>query len=62
MANKNESPFISVIDVKSKKLVAKVPMPNGTQGIVASPDGKHVIAVDFLVPELDVIDTADEVP
>ena len=60
VANKNESPFISVIDLKSSKLTAKVPMPNGTQGIVASPDGKHVLAVDFVVPELGVINTADD--
>jgi YVTN family beta-propeller protein len=60
VANKNESPFVSVIDLKSGKLVAKVPMPNGTQGIVASPDGKHVIAVDFGVPQLVVINTADD--
>ena len=60
VANKNESPFISVIDLKSRKLTAKVPMPNGTQGIVASPDGKHVLAVDFVVPQLVVINTAHD--
>ena len=53
------SPFITVIDLKTRKLVAKVPMPNGTQGIVASPDGKHVLAVDF-VPQLVLIDTAND--
>jgi len=60
VANKNESPFISVIDLKTRKLVAKVPMPNGTQGIVASPDGKHVLAVDFVVPQIVVINTVDD--
>lgn len=60
VANKNDKPYISVIDVKARKLVAKVPAPNGTQGIVASPDGKRVIAVDFVMPQLIVIDTAKD--
>jgi len=57
VANKNDKPFVSVIDVKAGKIVARVPMPNGTQAIAASPDGKHVIAVDYAEPQLVVIDT-----
>jgi DNA-binding beta-propeller fold protein YncE len=60
VANKNDKPFISVIDLKTRKMIGKVPAPDGTQGIVASPDGKRVIAVDFGVPQLIVIDTPND--
>ena len=56
VANKNDKPFISVIDLKTKKMIGKVPAPNGTQGIAASPDGKLVIAMDFTEPVMIVID------
>jgi DNA-binding beta-propeller fold protein YncE len=62
VANKDDKPFVSVIDLESRKAVGTVPMPNGTQGITASPDGKQVIAMDFREPVIAVIDTAtDEV-
>ena len=58
VANKNDRPFISVVDLKSHKMVGKVPVPNGTQGITASPDGKTVLAADDSEPFLHVISTA----
>lgn len=62
VANKNDKLFVTVIDLKSRKIVARVPAPNGTQGIVASPDGKRVAVVDNSEPVLLMIDTAkDEV-
>jgi YVTN family beta-propeller protein len=62
IANKNDRLFVSVIDLKTRKMIGRVPAPAGTQGIVASPDGKRVIAVDNGEPALLVIDTAkDEV-
>jgi DNA-binding beta-propeller fold protein YncE len=57
VANKNDKPFVSVIDLKLRKMIGQVPMPNGTQGIVASPDGKTVLAADFSEPYLHVIST-----
>jgi DNA-binding beta-propeller fold protein YncE len=57
VANKNDKPFISVIDLKLGKMIGQVPMPNGTQGIVASPDGKTVLAADFSEPYIHVIST-----
>lgn len=60
VANKNDKPFISVIDLKARKLVARVPARNGTQGIASSPDGKRVLALDFTDPVLLVIDTASD--
>jgi DNA-binding beta-propeller fold protein YncE len=57
VANKNDKRFVSVVDVKSRKMVGRVPVPNGTQGIVASLDGKTVLAADFSEPVLHVIST-----
>jgi DNA-binding beta-propeller fold protein YncE len=60
VANKNDKPFVSVLDLASRKLVGTVPMPRGTQGVTASPDGKRVIAMDYSEPEMTVIDTATD--
>jgi len=60
VANKDDRPFISVIDLKTRKMVGKVPAPNGTQGIAASPDGKRVVAMDAGQPVLIVIDPATD--
>jgi DNA-binding beta-propeller fold protein YncE len=56
VANKNDKPFITVLDVKARKIVARIPAPNGIQGIAASPDGKYVVAMDFTDPVMIVID------
>jgi YVTN family beta-propeller protein len=60
VANKDDRLFVTVIDLKTRKVSARVPAPKGTQGIVASPDGKRVIAVDSGNPALIVIDTATD--
>jgi DNA-binding beta-propeller fold protein YncE len=60
VANKNDRMFVSVIDLKARKMVGRVPMPKGTQGITSSPDGKRVIAIDFTDPQFYVIDTATD--
>jgi DNA-binding beta-propeller fold protein YncE len=60
VANKNDRPFVSVVDVKSRKMVGKVPVPHGTQGIVASPDGKRVLVADDSEPVIHVIDSATD--
>jgi YVTN family beta-propeller protein len=41
-------------------MIGRVPMPKGTQGITASPDGKHVLAIDYADPKFYVIDTATD--
>ena len=62
VANKDDKAFVSVLDLRTRKQVGTIPMPRGTQGITASPDGKRVIALDFAEPLITVIDTAtDEV-
>ncbi len=60
VANKNDRPFVSVIDIKARKMSGKIDMPNGTQGITVSPDGKRVLAVDYKDPKFVVIDTATD--
>ena len=60
VANKNDRPFVSVIDLKARKMIGRVATPNGTQGIAASPDGKWVIAVNNGKPELIVIEPSTD--
>src|SRR5579862_4239384 len=58
--NKNDKMFISVIDLKARKMTGKIPAPNGIQGIAESPDGKRVVAADMAEPVLLVIDTTTD--
>jgi YVTN family beta-propeller protein len=60
IANKNDKPFVTVIDLKKRRIIARVPAPNGTEGIAASPDGKFVVAVDRAEPKLLVIDPSTD--
>jgi YVTN family beta-propeller protein len=60
VANKNDRMFVSVIDLKARKMIGQVPMPKGTQGITASPDGKRVLAIDYTDPKLYVVDTTSD--
>jgi YVTN family beta-propeller protein len=55
VANKNDKLFVSVIDLKARKMIGRIPAPNGTEGITASPDGMYVVAVDHVEPVLLVI-------
>jgi DNA-binding beta-propeller fold protein YncE len=57
VANKNDRLFVSVLDLKTNKMVGKIPAPNGTQGIAASPDGKTVIVADNRAAQVLAIDT-----
>jgi YVTN family beta-propeller protein len=60
VANKDDKLFVTVLDLKARKQIGTVPMPRGTQGITASPDGKRVIAMDIGRPEIAVIDTSTD--
>ena len=61
VANKNDRPFVSVIDIRGRKMTGKIDMPNGTQGITVSPDGTRVLAVDYKDPKIVVIDTETDI-
>ena len=54
--HKNDRPFVTVIDLKARKVVGHISVPNGTEGIAASTDGKRVMALDYKDPVLHVID------
>jgi YVTN family beta-propeller protein len=60
VANKTDKPFISVLDLKTRKMIGKIPAANGTEGIAASPDGKMVAAIDHSEPVMIVIDPATD--
>jgi YVTN family beta-propeller protein len=60
VANKDDKPFVSVLDLAARRQIGTVPMPRGTQGIAAAPDGRRVVAMDFARPEIAVIDTATD--
>jgi DNA-binding beta-propeller fold protein YncE len=56
VTNKNDKPFVSVIDGHSHKMIGKVATPNGTQGIAVSPDGTRVVIMDYTEPVALIVD------
>ncbi|HEX5228146.1 MAG TPA: YncE family protein [Bryobacteraceae bacterium] len=60
VVNKNDKLFVSAIDLKKRAIVARIPAPNGTEGIAVSPDGKYVIAVDHAEPNILVINPEED--
>src|SRR3984885_5149741 len=56
VVNKNDKLFVTAIDLKKRSIVARIPAPNGTEGIAASPNGKFVVAADHSEPKLLIID------
>lgn len=50
-------PFISVIDVNTRRVIDRIPIEHGTMGITASPDGRTVLAADAAAPLLHIIST-----
>jgi DNA-binding beta-propeller fold protein YncE len=55
-----EDTFGSVVDLTTRRLVKKIPAPNGTAGIGMSPDGATIILVDAQEPQILVVDTASD--
>jgi len=58
--NKNDGPFVSVIDLKTHKLAGKIAVPGGTQGVAVSPDGRRVVVMASAEPTALVIDPATD--
>jgi len=54
-ANKDVQ-HISVVDVKGMKPLKDIPAPTGTDGIIATPDGKYVFVGNFAGTQLLVVD------
>jgi YVTN family beta-propeller protein len=53
-------PFISVIDVHSRRVIERIPVEHGTMGITVSPGGGTVLAADAAEPVLHVISTSTD--
>jgi YVTN family beta-propeller protein len=58
VVNKNDKLFVTAIDLKKRSIIARIPAPNGTEGIAASPNGKFVVAADHAEPKILIIDPA----
>ena len=58
--NQSGQDFISVVDLKTRKMIGKVPAAGGARGIVASSDGKRVFAIQGMAPHLLVIDPSSD--
>jgi DNA-binding beta-propeller fold protein YncE len=57
-----EDTFASVVDLRARRRVKKIPAPNGLAGVGMSPDGKTVVLVDAKKPQILVVNTTtDEV-
>ena len=52
-----EIPFLSVVDVSARQVVARIALPRGAQAIRVSPDDRWLYAGDFCRPLLHRIDT-----
>src|ERR1044071_5769373 len=55
-----EDATVSVIDLKTRKLLGKIATPRPLAGIAISQDGRTVVAVDDAEPVLVLIDTASD--
>ena len=60
VSNQSGQEYISVVDLKTRKMIGKVPAAGGARGIVASSDGKRVFAIQGRAPHLVVIDPASD--
>jgi DNA-binding beta-propeller fold protein YncE len=58
VSNQSGQEFISVVDLRTRKMIGKIAAAGGARGIVASPDGKRVFAIQGRTPHLLVIDPA----
>jgi YVTN family beta-propeller protein len=55
-----EDTFGSVVDLDTRRVIKKIPTPNGSAGLGMSPDGQTVILVDAQQPQIMVVDTASD--
>ena len=60
VSNQSGQEYISVVDLKARKMIGKLPVAGGARGIVASFDGKRVFAIQGRAPHLVVIDPTSD--
>jgi len=58
VSNQSGQEYISVVDLKTRKMIGRIAAAGGARGIVAAPDGKRVFAIQGRAPYLLVIDPA----
>jgi len=61
VTNKNDRQYVSVIDLKTHKITARIPAPNGTEGLSVSPDGKRVVIMESMAATMIVVDPATDI-
>ena len=52
--------FVAVIDTAARKLLAKIPFPQGSEGLALSPDGSRLFVMAQRPQQFHVIDTATD--
>jgi DNA-binding beta-propeller fold protein YncE len=60
VSNQSGQEYISVVDLKARKMIGKLPVAGGARGIVAASDGKRLFAIQGRAPHLVVIDPASD--
>ncbi|WP_156994292.1 YncE family protein [Pseudonocardia acaciae] len=55
-----EAEFVSVLDLKGRRLTGKIPMPDGSEDLELSADGRHLYANDRSKPFVHIVDTATD--
>jgi DNA-binding beta-propeller fold protein YncE len=58
--NEDQAPFVSVMDPRSRRRIAEIPIPHGALGLGASTDGQRLFVADRQEPALLVIDTRSD--
>ena len=60
VSNQSGQEYISVVDLRTRTMIGKIPVTGGARGIVASSDGTRVFAIQGRAPHLVVIDPASD--
>jgi len=61
VSNQSGQEYISVVDLKARKMIGTITVAGGARGIVASSDGTRVFAIQGRAPHLVVIDPASDI-
>ncbi len=59
-ASNKSFPFVVVIDTRERRLLGKIPAPNGSEGLALAPDGRRLYVAAQRPHALYVIDTATD--
>lgn len=51
---------LSVIDTSTRRVTARIPVPDGQTGLASTPDGRHLVVTDTDQGTVSIIDTATD--